>query len=462
MYQESTVFATGDTIGQRNGLGAVVHSTTENSAAHLVDGELLNSYRSMVRLNQQLNQDYRMLTALHQLNIRLGQSADMAQVMHDALHGVVSLLRAQEGILVLFNSASRQPFLWGASHDYLALASAAEATNLLHNTTVEQALETAAPLVCNDHHHDANSRLPNTRSLLLLPFTTTTDLAGLIILGHARPRSFAGLPADLLTMVSETISLALHNAWQQHQLHEADRNRDHMISLIVHDVRSPLMATSASFDVIQRLMKNHVQDDSTRNFLQESINSGRRALKVALELTNDLLDIKKLQAGRQHLDIQTIPLEVLYDDIQKLFHNMAIEKKVILRTRVHPRALTTQADTPLLRRALVNLVANAMRFSPEGGTILLNATPAPEGNGVLLCVEDMGQGIPLDQRERIFQPFIQGSAKSTHGTGLGLALCREVTLAHNGQIWVEDRPGGGSRFCIHLPTAITGETTALD
>jgi two-component system sensor histidine kinase KdpD len=110
------------------------------------------------------------------------------------------------------------------------------------------------------------------------------------------------------------------------------------------------------------------------------------------------------------------------------------------------------ADTYLLRRSLVNLVANALRFSPEGSTITLESYMAPDDDGIILVVEDMGPGVAPADRKRIFLPFTQAKGEEHRGTGLGLAFCREVALIHGGYIWVEDRKGGGSRFCMFLPT----------
>jgi signal transduction histidine kinase len=133
-------------------------------------------------------------------------------------------------------------------------------------------------------------------------------------------------------------------------------------------------------------------------------------------------------------------------------HWLALQRQVRLAAIIQPEAACVQADSGLLRRVLVNMVANGLRFTPEGSCITLRAEPDAQ-RGVVLVVEDQGPGVPLDEQERIFQPFVQGKGEAQRGSGLGLAFCREVVLAHKGRIWVENQPAGGCHFSIWLPNA---------
>jgi signal transduction histidine kinase len=123
----------------------------------------------------------------------------------------------------------------------------------------------------------------------------------------------------------------------------------------------------------------------------------------------------------------------------------------MLRYNVHPRVLHIPGDRHFLQRMMINLVSNALRFTASGSTVSMRAYPAPGDEYVILAVEDMGPGVPPEDRKRIFQPFEQGKGESSRGTGLGLAICQEVAHAHGGRIWVEDNEPRGSRFCVMLP-----------
>ncbi|NJN67271.1 MAG: HAMP domain-containing histidine kinase [Chloroflexaceae bacterium] len=302
------------------------------------------------------------------------------------------------------------------------------------------------------------------RSLLLIPLTTEVELSGVLILAHAEPGAFRAHPETRVMAAAEIVQQAIQNAWRYRQMQKEEAARDRMVNAMVHDIRSPLMATSASLDVIVRAMEEGAFEPAAHQFIQESLASGKRGIQEVVELTNDLLNVKRLQSGRYPLDRQPVMVELLYDEIYQLLYNLAIQRHILLRYQVRPRALRILADERLLRRTLINLVANALRFSPEYRTVKLEASESPrcctvtmeaytspDDWGVLLVVEDMGPGVPPEEREFIFQPFAQARGESHRGTGLGLAFCREVVVAHGGRIWVEDRPGGGSRFCVLLP-----------
>jgi signal transduction histidine kinase len=170
-----------------------------------------------------------------------------------------------------------------------------------------------------------------------------------------------------------------------------------------------------------------------------------------IELTNNLLDTKRLQIGQESLEYQSVAIELIFGEVSDMLKDMSVQRRVMIRYQVTPRTLHVPGDEQFLRRMLVNLTSNALRFTPEGGVVTLRAYKVPASNSVMLAVEDTGPGIAPEDRERIFQPFVQGRGEGRRGTGLGLTICREIARAHNGRIWVEDQVGGGSRFCILLP-----------
>jgi signal transduction histidine kinase len=209
----------------------------------------------------------------------------------------------------------------------------------------------------------------------------------------------------------------------------------------------------ASIEVIKRALKLQPPHESVHDIVQESIESGQRGLKAVIDLTADLLDTKKLQIGQRELEYQPISLELLFDEVSKTLQGLALQRRIMMRYHVSPRVLSVPGDTHLVRRMMINLAANALRFTPEGGAVTLNAYETSGGKSVMITVEDTGPGVDQTDRERIFQPYVQGGGEEQRGTGLGLAICREVALAHDGSIWVESRTGGGSRFCVMLPSS---------
>lgn len=466
MYQDSTLsYAIHERVGH-NGFGSMTtmkgpfskemvdeHSQQESEQdtqpleseqKHIVDSHLLLLY-----LNQQMAREHAYLLALQHLSQKVHQSLDVEHVLYAAVQGVIDIFGAQTGCLVLLNG-QQQPVRWIRSPEHSELNEAA-IQKALREGVQGKVLHDQQPYCVVDNRDEGWYPLILGRSLLVAPFSTAAGLAGVLTLAHEAPALFNRQQEKHLTTAVEIIGTALQQAWLFEHAKRKTSDRERMVSMVVHDIRSPLMATSACFDIIQRAFKEHPLSEEIQGFVQDSIASGKRGLQEVIDLTNDLLDIKKLQSGHEAVEYHPIMLELLYDEIHNLVYNLAVQHQVIVRYQVHPRSLRLMADTRLIRRAVVNLVANALRFTPKGGTVTLGAYAFPDKKSVILFVEDMGTGVPSEDKDRIFQPFVQGKGESGRGTGLGLAFCYEVAHSHGGRIWVEDRQGGGSRFCMQIP-----------
>ncbi len=420
---------------------------TEAEQHSMRDGYLLLLYT-----HQQIAQEHAYLLALQHLSQEVHQSLDVEQVLHNALQRVIGIFGAQTGCFVLLNEQHKL-VRWISSTEQIQVNEAI-IQKALHEGVQGQVLHDQHPRCVEDNRDEAWYPLIPGRSLLVAPLSTAAGLVGVLTLSHEAPATFNSQQEKHFMTAVEIIGTALQQAWLFDHAKRKMSDRERMVSMVVHDIRSPLMATSACFDIIQRAFKEHPLSEEIQGFVQDSIASGKRGLQEVIDLTNDLLDIKKLQSGHEAVEYQPIMLELLYDEIHNLMYNLAVQHQVIVRYHVHPRSLRLMADTRLIRRALVNLVVNALRFTPKGGTVTLGAYAFPDKKGIILFVEDMGPGVPSEDKERIFQPFVQGKGESVRGTGLGLAFCYEVAHSHGGRIWVEDRQGGGSRFCVQIPMSV--------
>ncbi len=230
----------------------------------------------------------------------------------------------------------------------------------------------------------------------------------------------------------------------------ANRAKGRFLTHMSHELRTPL---NAILGYAQLLQSDETLDEATIDKLSIIEQSGR----YLLTLVNDLLDIAKMEADKLELHPSPIRLSDFCENLQQLFYPQAEEKGLQLHCRLEVGAAeTVHADEKCLRRILVNLLQNAIKFTPAPGRVSLRirsfGQPSPDGQyRIRFEVEDTGIGIPSQDLERIFQPFEQLETEEYHrGTGLGLMLVRQLVQRMGGEIQVQSTPGQGSCFSFEL------------
>jgi signal transduction histidine kinase len=225
----------------------------------------------------------------------------------------------------------------------------------------------------------------------------------------------------------------------------ASRHKSDFLASVSHEVRTPL---NSILGFSELLLDGGDGDPGRRaSYLRNIHQSGLRLLA----LINDLLDVAKVEAGQMELRLTTIDLPATIAAALSTMEPLADQDGVDLVADV-PGPLALEADDDKVQQMLFNLLANAIRFTPRGGRVTVRAWP--DGERVVICVEDTGIGIAKDDQERIFEEFQQldaGRGRRRPGTGLGLTLTRRLVELHGGRIRVESEPGAGSRFFVELP-----------
>jgi PAS domain S-box-containing protein len=238
------------------------------------------------------------------------------------------------------------------------------------------------------------------------------------------------------------------------QLRSLDRLKEDLTQMIVHDLRTPLTSLLGGLQTMEHLGELNVDQ---QEFLQLSISGGQTLLRMI----NDLLDINKMEDGSLALEYTPIDVTGLVERALQQIAALAHDKELALVRQIPHELPQLLADEDKLVRILVNLLGNAAKFTPVGGTVTVSASV--EAQEAVFAVRDTGEGIPRAAFERIFEKFGQVETRKAGrrmSTGLGLTFCRMAVEAHRGRIWVESELGQGSTFFFALPLAPSTLPTA--
>ena len=229
------------------------------------------------------------------------------------------------------------------------------------------------------------------------------------------------------------------------RLKEVDRLKSEFVATASHELRTPLTGMTMSMGLLLETAQEKLSE-TERELLQTAQEDTQRLQA----LVNDLLDLSKIESGKISLDLVPVDVTLLVKKAVSMFKVQAQEQKVEVQPIIPNDLPQVSADANKITWVLTNLIANALRYSEQGGKIEVKVTPRTD---VLhLSVKDNGAGIPLEYQSKIFDKFVQvETEKDVGGSGLGLAICKEIVKANNGSIWVESMPGQGSTFTFTLP-----------
>jgi PAS domain S-box-containing protein len=235
---------------------------------------------------------------------------------------------------------------------------------------------------------------------------------------------------------------------------ELDALRDDMIAMIYHDIRSPLGNIVSSLE----LMDGMIPRDET---LQTMLNIARNSTGRIQRLVNSLLDINRLESGQQIVDQHAIDPLVLIRESLRDVEPSASGRHQKLENKATGVLPLIWVDVDMIHRMFINLLENAIKYTPVGGLIEIGAQ-TDTGSSVKFWIRDNGPGISAADRDRVFDKFTRLRGKnSPSGLGVGLAFCKLAVLGHGGQIWVESELGKGTTFWLTLPVAQKKETGQL-
>jgi signal transduction histidine kinase len=251
----------------------------------------------------------------------------------------------------------------------------------------------------------------------------------------------------ILGLLALTAALAAIALIQLRREHELARLRADFTSSVSHELRTPLAQILLFGETLQL---GRVRSDVDRRLAVETIVHEARRL---MHMVDNVLHFARTTEGRMQLERQSTALAPLMDGIVATFAPLAQERGVkILAEARDP--VSAYVDVGALRQIVLNLLDNATKFGPRGQTVRLTVEQVDDR--ARIAVEDEGPGIAMEDRERIWSPYVRlrrERSAANEGSGIGLAVVRELTLLHGGSAVVQDAPSGGARFVIELPIA---------
>jgi PAS domain S-box-containing protein len=231
---------------------------------------------------------------------------------------------------------------------------------------------------------------------------------------------------------------------------DANRAKSAFLAVMSHELRTPLNAIAGYVELIELGIHGPVTDAQ-----RSALDRIKRSQRHLLRLINDVLNLARIEAGHVAYAIEDVALHEVIGSVMPMIEPQLAAKNVRFLVDA-PTSIVARADRDKTQQILINLLTNAVKFTPAGGQVCVYATVALDADHVLLRVEDTGIGIPENMIEQVFEAFVQVDAthtRSAEGTGLGLAISRDLARGMKGELSAESRVGEGSAFTLTLPRA---------
>ena len=259
--------------------------------------------------------------------------------------------------------------------------------------------------------------------------------------------------ASLFTFLDVTDSIRVERALRERNeaLETTDRLKSEFLANISYELRTPLNAIVGFAEILENKFFGELNERQLE-YSRAIVESSQRLLA----LINDILDLATIEAGYLRLDLAPVELPSVLEAIHTLGHERARSRGIELSIDCDKKIAPILADERRLKQALYNLLSNSLKFTPEGGKIVVGARLQEED--MLITVTDTGIGIPLEQQTQVFDKFERGSGNGRQaGAGLGLSLVKSLIELHDGWVELDSAPNSGTKVTCHLPLRPAGE-----
>jgi signal transduction histidine kinase/HAMP domain-containing protein len=412
---------------------------------------------AIVRMGKRVERRVETLRRLHSLLRTSYAVTDFREILARSSEAIAAFTRAEHVYFLLHDpNTNRLEAAWPGWN--VTEETASQMTLSVESRSISgMVFKSGEVYVTNDVERDPYTNRPfqailHATNAMFCPLKTEERTLGVVVAIN-RPGGFGHEEVDALTTFADAASLLIKNArlygtlaGTVEELRRASRLKDHFLQNVNHELRTPLTSIVGWTDLLE---EQKVEPETLRRGLKQV----RQSARVLLALIDDLLDLARLERGALALELKPVALPDVIQRSLDTVRLMAESRGVVMIVAPFPEPMPLlRADALRLQQVLWNLFANAIKFTPRHGRVIVRVDREPER--YLVSVEDDGIGIPESELPHVFERFrqVDGSPTRRHpGMGIGLALARSLVELHGGTIWAESDIGRGSRFTFSLP-----------
>jgi PAS domain S-box-containing protein len=291
------------------------------------------------------------------------------------------------------------------------------------------------------HHGMPEGHLPVVSYLAVPVISKPGTVIGGLFFGHPKPGVFKKDHEAIVVSIASQAAVALDNAKLYDEIKVLNARKDEFIGIASHELKTPLTSMSGYLQILERTLTS----DPHLDFVKKT----KTQLNKLLVLVTDLLDVSKIQAGKLQLKTEAFNLQILLAETIEIIQPLGNYHRFIFNSDFEQLAVI--ADRHRIEQVIINLLTNAIKYSPKASCININV--AKSGKYVTVMVKDFGIGITKEQQEHVFSRFFRADGLASHisGLGLGLFISKEIIDRHKGEIGVNSEPGKGSEFYFSIP-----------
>lgn len=420
--------------------------------------------KQATELEKQQNQEIAYSTIL----TTLGSTIDLNTILSKGLHELMEYTKSPIGTVYLYDAKRKvlMPFVTRGTKKIVAEKEFALNEGIPGEVAFTREMKVIANIP-SDAIYEMETGLCDIspKSIVATPMIFKDMLLGVIITSH-----LTEVTPDILQFTKRIVdqhAVAVNNAntYQQSQkmaislkiqrdeldiksqeLEKASRLKSDFLANMSHELRTPLNSIIGFSDLIQDETFGTLNQKQLK-YINNILTSG----KHLLSLINDILDLSKIEAGKIELYYEKFDISTVFNEVKTVITPLATKKNIVIQHNFDPELTSIKADKGKIKQVFYNLISNAIKFSPQNGTIVIEGQR--NGNMLQISIKDNGIGISKENQKKLFKPFVQVDASASRaysGTGLGLALVKQFVEIHGGNVWLESELGKGSTFIFTI------------